>query len=127
VSGRKRVRVPSSHLRSPSLRVLMRRLRTRLPLHAPVRLIQRRGVRFGSGFCLALAVYRQPWRRGHALRPVSYNIVIDSRLSHGEKWECVVHEYAHCLDRDTRHKRPREVHDARWGICFAKTFRASLK
>ena len=90
-----RNRVPAAHLRPASLRVLMRRLRTHVPLRAPVRLVQRRGVKNANEFVLGYAAYRQPWMRGRRSRPKSYRIVVDERLSLGEKWECVIHEYAH--------------------------------
>jgi hypothetical protein len=118
--------IPSGHLRPSSLRRLMLKLRKHVPLRAPVRLVQRPGVRSSGEYVLAYAWYKQRWTPHGLKRPVRYRIVIDSRLPIGEKWECVVHEYAHCLDRDRRPKRPKDCHDARWGQCFARVFRASV-
>lgn len=99
----------------------MARLRKNAPLKAPVRVIQRKGV-----FCLGGPVLGYAWYSGSITRVTGYRIVIDSRLSAAEKWEAVLHEYAHCLDRETR-SGPKDVHDSRWGQCFARAYRASMK
>ena len=122
-----RRRVPASQIKTPSLRVLMRRLRKRAPTKAPVRLVQQRGVRSGGEWVLGYAAYRRTWsRRGRPGRIKSHRIVVDSRLPLVEKWEVVVHEWAHCLDRMTRPRQPNDCHDARWGQCYSRAFRASL-
>jgi hypothetical protein len=64
------------------------------------------------------------WCRGKP-RIVRFHIAIDSRLSLGEQWEVLVHEYAHCLDRESR-LRCRDRHDCRWGQHFSRAFRASI-
>ncbi len=72
---------------------------------------------------LAVAGYKRPWK---SKRVHSYRIAIDSRLSLSEKWECLIHEWAHCIDRGTRWN-PSDCHDTRWGQCYAKAFQASHK
>lgn len=112
----------AKHLRTPSLRVLMGRLRKKAPLQAPVRLVQQKNCVCGGYLVLgyAAARYRYP-----AKKPVAFRITVDPRLSIGERWEVVIHEWAHCLDRATG-RRPSDCHDARWGQHYAKAFRASL-
>lgn len=112
-------------LRSPSLRELARRLRKHAPTKAPVRIIRQRGVRCDGGLVLGVISYKIHWRGGCPRRIERYRIVIDSRLSAGEQWDCLVHEWAHALDRETRPKRPKDCHDSRWGQCYARAFRAS--
>lgn len=111
------------HLRTPPLRELMRRLRRNAPLVAPVRLIQKPGVRCGGQLVAGCACYRQKWPSGKVVR---FRITVDSRLSRAEKWDVIVHEWAHCLDRGTRPKQPKDCHDARWGQCLSRAYRASL-
>lgn len=121
--------VPLAHLRPGKgwLRRLMRRLRTHAPVSVPVRVVRRRGVRLQTGeYVLGYMSRRQRWKCGKPLKADRFLIVFDSRLPAGEAWDCVVHEYAHCLDRDTRYLSPKDCHDARWGRCFAKAFKASL-
>lgn len=112
---------PLDVLDTPSIRELMRRLRRGAPLSKPVRLVQRPGVRMDGRWVLGYAGYRL--RRG---RVVSFRIVVDSRLPPGEKWDVVVHEWAHCLDRERR-PRCRDPHDSRWGQHYARAWRASME
>lgn len=119
---KRRAAVPDAHLRTPSLRELLRRLRRHEPLCAPVRVAYRAGVRSDGEWVLGYAGWRRNWRSKRVTR---FNIVIDSRLPRGEQWEVLIHEWAHCMD--VRWPRPRDCHDARWGQCFARAFRASIK
>lgn len=117
----------TKHLRPPGIRVLLRRLRKRLPLKAPLRVRQSVGVKNDGDWVLGTAAYKQKWLGGRKKgKPQWFVITVDSRLPPGEKWECVVHEYAHCLDRGTRWNRPKDCHDTRWGQCYSRVFRASF-
>lgn len=116
----------------------MRRLRKYAPLSAPVRLVQRKDPKcwFGGtgsgasgrervydrvkGYALTFHQYEGEERVGVA----RFRIVIDSRLTLSEKWDVIVHEWAHCLDRQTR-AWSKDCHDARWGQCYAKAWKAS--
>lgn len=58
---------------------------------------------------------------------ISCWITIDPRVSQSEQWEIVVHEWAHCLDRDSgRVHALRDCHDTRWGQHYSRAYRASV-
>lgn len=92
-----------------------------------MRVAYRVGVLCRGEYVLGYAGYRRHWSKsGKPGRVLRHRIVIDSRLPLGEKWDVLIHEWAHCLDRETRPKRPKDCHDARWGQCYSKAFKASL-
>lgn len=102
------------------MRKLMRRLRTNAPLSAPIRLVQQRNPKCGRDTVLGYMAWRA--KNGRA---TSFRIVVEERLPLGEKFEVVVHEYAHAIDRDTRPRMVKDCHDARWGQCYSRAFKAS--
>lgn len=104
----------------------MWRLRHRLPLKAQVRVRQQVGVRCDGKWVLGVAAFRRQWTRRGWGKIVRFRITIDSRLPPGEKWEVLVHEYAHCLDQERRRRRPKECHDGTWGRCYSRCYLASL-
>lgn len=109
------------NLRVMSLRKLMRRLRKHAPLCAPVRLRQQKDPKCWGELCIGRMDTRA--RRG---RIVGFTLVLEVRLPKGEKWDCIVHEWAHGLDRAKRHwKRPKDCHDSRFGVEWARAFRAA--
>lgn len=110
------------HLRVPPLRELMRRLRKHAPLCAPVRLVQQKNVWCNGELVLGIACTRIA-----SGKPLSFRIVIDSRLSAGERWDVIVHEWAHCLDWGTRFVELKNCHDARWGQHYSRAWRASVE
>jgi hypothetical protein len=106
----------------------MRRLRKNAPLRVPVRLVQRRGVRCSGEWVLGVVSHRRRWlKRGGWSRPTGYLIVIDERMPLGEKWAVVIHEYAHCLDREKRWWRVKDCHDSVWGRCYSRALRATIR
>ena len=106
-------------------RRLLARLRKRLPLRVPVRLVWRKDPRCAGEIVLGYAAYRYAWSRGKRGRLQRCWIVLDPRLSAGQAWDALIHEYAHCLDRQSR-KTPKDCHDTRWGQCYSRVFRASF-
>lgn len=108
-------------LQVPPLRELLRRLRKHAPLSAPVRLRQAPNLTCRGEPCVARMSYRFDRRRS---RVVAYTIWVDPRASLGERWEWVIHEWAHGLDRGLR-LYPKDCHDTRWGQHYARAFNAS--
>lgn len=113
----------AKHLQTPPVRTLMRRLRKHAPLSVPVRLRYRENIRCQGDLVPAMASYRIGLKSG---KMRSCWITVDPRLPLGEKWEAIVHEWAHCLDRESRTGNLRDCHDARWGQCYSRAFRASV-
>lgn len=109
------------HMRVPSVRTLMRALRSGAPLSAPVRVVQKL-----NPACNGQVVLGYAGTRVAKGKPVRFQIVLERRLPAGEKYEVIVHEYAHCLDRDSRPHPVKECHDSRWGACYAQAFRAAM-
>ena len=113
------------HLRAPHVRVLMKRLRKYVPLPVSVRLVQQNGdVYLGSGKDRQKVLGKAGCRMQNG-KLVSFRITVDSRIPNGEKWEVIVHEWAHCLDRATR-PVSRDCHDTRWGQHYSRAFKASV-
>jgi len=111
------------HMQVPIVRELMRRLRKHAPLPVPVRIVQRRSPRICGD--LVLGYCHRTLKGGPKPRARRFLIVVEERLSLGEKYEVIVHEYAHCLDRVKRPLDVKDCHDSRWGACYARAFRAS--
>lgn len=109
------------HLAAPPVRELMRRLRKHAPIGYPVRLVQKKNP-VCRGYGIVPGYASVTLRGGRVIRG---RIVVDPRLPIGEKWDVIVHEWAHLLDRERRTHRLKNCHDARWGACLARAFVAA--
>lgn len=111
------------NLRCISLRQQMRRLRKHAPLCAPIRVRQQIDPRCHGELCIGRMDTRV---RRRDQKVMHFTLVLERRLSAGEKYDCVLHEWAHALDRATR-LNPKDCHDTRWGQCYSRAFNAMHK
>lgn len=110
------------HCQTPPLRELLRRLRKHAPLKAPIRVRHVKDPMCWGEPCIG-RLDSLNYSRG---RPRRFALILEARLSRAEKWDILIHEWAHALDRGSRKVTRKNCHDSRFGQHWARAFRASL-
>lgn len=97
-----------------------RKLRREVPLSVPVKIETSKAIKHPDGKVLADCT---DYYCGNKL--AGFRIRVLRGQSLGAAIDCLIHEYAHALDR-LQQPNPRIDHRESWGKCYAKCYQAVL-